>query len=167
MLREQCPGYNRCDPHSNFQEVKSKSVKFVIRFESGNKRVMSQMRKQISYCIFKNSTVNKTFPRWCWFRLICSKGWFRPFEINPVMGIKGRKSRLAARRAHRKTHRIRSCLSAQGQLLRVWRDRDRRYIAGSLAWKQGRKLLWIYGASCAGTSAVFICRRSLKPKGRD
>ena len=72
------------------------------------------------------------------------KGWFRPFEINPVMGIKGRGSRLAARRAQRKTHRIRSCLSAQGQLLRVWRDRDRRYIAGFLTWKQGREF---YGSA--------------------
>ena len=36
-----------------------------------------------------------------------------------------------------------------------------------LTWKQGRKFLWIYGASCARTSAVFISRRSLKPKGRD
>ena len=59
-----------------------------------------------------------------------TRGWFRPFEINPVMGIKGCRSRLAARRAQRKTHRTRSCLSAQGQLLRVWLDRDRRYIAG-------------------------------------
>ena len=31
----------------------------------------------------------------------------------------------------------------------------------------GERVLWIYGASCAGTSAVFICRRFLKPKGRD
>ena len=31
----------------------------------------------------------------------------------------------------------------------------------------GEKALWIYGASCARTSAVFISRRSLKPKGRD
>ena len=30
----------------------------------------------------------------------------------------------------------------------------------------GEKALWIYGASCARTSAVFICRRFLKPKGR-
>ena len=30
-----------------------------------------------------------------------------------------------------------------------------------------KKSLWIYGASCARTSAVFICRRFLKPKGRD
>ena len=61
-----------------------------------------------------------------------------------MMGIKGLRSRLAARRAQQKTHRTRSCLSAQGQLLRVWRDRDRRYIAGFLAWKQGRK---IYGST--------------------
>ena len=32
-----------CDPYSKlFQVVKSKSVKFVIRFESGNQRVMNQ-----------------------------------------------------------------------------------------------------------------------------
>ena len=31
----------------------------------------------------------------------------------------------------------------------------------------GEKALWICGASCARTSAAFICRRSLKPKGRD
>ena len=43
----------------------------------------------------RHGTVNKTFPRWCRFRRICSKGRFRLFEINPVMGIKGRSSRLA------------------------------------------------------------------------
>ena len=31
----------------------------------------------------------------------------------------------------------------------------------------GEKVLWIYGASFAGISAVFICRRFLKPKGRN
>ena len=31
----------------------------------------------------------------------------------------------------------------------------------------GERVLWIYGASFARTSAVFICRRFLKPKGRD
>ena len=31
----------------------------------------------------------------------------------------------------------------------------------------GEKDLWIYGASCARTSAVFICWRFLKPKGRN
>lgn len=31
----------------------------------------------------------------------------------------------------------------------------------------GESVPWIYGASPARTSAVFICRRSLKPKGRD
>ena len=31
----------------------------------------------------------------------------------------------------------------------------------------GERVLWIYGASCARTSAVFICRLALKPKGRD
>ena len=31
----------------------------------------------------------------------------------------------------------------------------------------GERALWICGASCAGTSAAFICRGSLKPKGRD
>ena len=31
----------------------------------------------------------------------------------------------------------------------------------------GEKILWIYGASFARTSAVFICWISLKPKGRD
>jgi len=31
----------------------------------------------------------------------------------------------------------------------------------------GEKVLWIYGASCATTSAVFICRGFLKLKGRD
>ena len=31
----------------------------------------------------------------------------------------------------------------------------------------GERVLWIYGASCAATSAVFICRMSLKPKGRE
>ena len=60
------------------------------------------------------------------------------------MGIKGRKSRLAVRRAQQKTHKTRSCLSAQGQLLRVWQDRDRRYIAGFLTWKQGREF---YGST--------------------
>ena len=31
----------------------------------------------------------------------------------------------------------------------------------------GEIVLWIYGTSFARTSAVFICRRFLKPKGRD
>ena len=31
----------------------------------------------------------------------------------------------------------------------------------------GERVLWIYGASCAAASAVFICRMSLKPKGRE
>ena len=31
----------------------------------------------------------------------------------------------------------------------------------------GESVPWIYGASPARTSAVFICRKFLKPKGRD
>ena len=34
--------------------------------------------------------------------------------------------------------------SAQGQLLRVWQDRDRRYIVRFLPWKQGREF---YGST--------------------
>ena len=42
------------------------------------------------------------------------KGWFRLFEINPVMGIKGRKFRLAARRVQRKTHKQGSTFLPKG-----------------------------------------------------
>ena len=57
------------------------------------------------------------------------------------------------------------CLSAQGRLLRVWQDRNR--VMSVPGPETGESVLWIYGASCARISAVFICRKFLKPKGRD
>ena len=43
LFREWCPEGKKRDPHSNvFQVAKSKCGKFVIRFESGNKRAMNQ-----------------------------------------------------------------------------------------------------------------------------
>ena len=89
------------------------------------------------------------------FRLICSKGWFRLFEINPAMGIKGCTSRLASASTTENPWTS-FCLSARGQLQRVWQKRDSQYMAGSLPGNRGKSFMDLRCKFCKNKCCIYL-----------
>ena len=59
-------------------------------------------------------------------------------QDKPSDGDKGAQAPTCREASSTENPSSRSCLSAQGQLQRVWRDRGRRYSAGPLTWKQAK-----------------------------
>ena len=65
-------------------------------------------------------------------------------QDKPGDGDKGTQVPTCRKASSTENPSSRSCLSARGQLQRVWQDRGRRYIAGPLTRKRGREF---YGST--------------------